>query len=126
MGETKKVTMLTVEDILGALDCEPKVIEMPEWQKDGKSGSVTVKPLDHETQLKLRREYLERKDEEGSNESFEVMMFIHGVIEPKFSVEHVEALQKKNAQAIGRVFQEIIGVVQDEEDEAEASKQFRS
>ena len=93
--------ILSVEDILTAPDIEEKVVEVPEW-----GGAVKIRSFTKQRQMQLRQQSM--KGEELDSEAMELLMFIEGVVEPEFSVSHIELLKGKSATAMDRVLQAIL------------------
>ncbi len=107
MGKKKK---LTVEDILSSVDVKEEEVEVPQWE-----GSVTIRPFTKEAQQRARKQA--RSDGEIDTDRLEMVLFIEGVVEPKFTEEHYEDLRQKSAVAIDLVLQRIMAAsgITDEE-----------
>jgi hypothetical protein len=96
----------TIEDILGADDLQEDFVDVPEW--GGPGTRVRVRGFNKQEQLDIR-------EEAGGAENFDVrkfelLVFIHGVIEPKFTVEQLELLKTKNAMVVDRVIERVMDI----------------
>lgn len=115
MAETTLV--LTVDQILKAADLEERTVEVPEWR-----GAVRIKSFSKATQQDLRKRATVKEKIDGDR--LEMLMFINGVIEPRFTEEHYDQLRQKSAGAIDRVLKEILelsGLTREAIDEAKRS-----
>jgi hypothetical protein len=111
--------ILSVEDILTAPDIQEQTVEVPEW-----GGAVRISSFTKQRQMQLRSQAM--TGDELDSERMELLMFIEGVIEPKFSVEHIELLKGKSASAMDRVLQAILALGGlTPEAQAEMEKDFR-
>jgi hypothetical protein len=108
---------LTVEDILSSVDVEEQEVEVPQWK-----GTVTIRPFTKEAQQRARKQAM--SDGEIDTDRLEMILFIEGVIEPKFTEDHYEALRQKNAAAIDLVLKEIMSASGITEDEAKKAGAF--
>lgn len=93
--------ILTLEQVLEAPDLEEREVEVPEW-----GGSVKIRSFSKAAQQDLRRKAMVKN--ELDTDRLEMLMFIHGVVEPQFTEEHYEALRQKSAGAIDRVLRAIL------------------
>ena len=93
--------ILTVEDILTAPDIQERVVEVPEW-----GGAVKIRSFTKQRQIQLRAQAL--VGGEVDSERMELLMFIEGVVEPRFGVEHIDLLKGKSASAMDRVLGAIL------------------
>ena len=117
MGKKKK---LTVEDILSSVDVKPEEVQVPQWE-----GSVTIQPFTKEAQQRARKQAM--SDGEIDTDRLEMILFIEGVVAPKFTEKHYEELLKKNAAAIDLVLKRIMEVSgMTEEEEKKAGVFFRN
>lgn len=96
-----EVTMLTREAILAAQDIVEETFEVAEW-----GGSLKIRGLSKARQAEMRR--AATVNDEVDEERLEVLMFIHGVVEPVFTTEDYEALRGKAAGAMDRVLKRIL------------------
>jgi hypothetical protein len=94
--------ILSVEDILTAPDIQERVVEVPEW-----GGAVKIKSFTKARQIQLRAQAIDPKGEVDS-ERMELLMFVEGVVEPKFGAEHIDLLKGKSASAMDRVLSAIL------------------
>lgn len=100
MTDTK---ILSVDEILAAPDLEEKTVPVPEW-----GGSVKVKGFTKAKQQELRKQAT--VGGELDEQRLEMLMFVHGVSEPQFSLDQVEQLRDKAAGPIDRILKEILEV----------------
>ncbi|NOZ27960.1 MAG: hypothetical protein GXP39_07910 [Chloroflexi bacterium] len=112
-----RVKILSVEQVLEAPDLEERVIEVPEW-----GGAVRIRSFSKATQQELRKKATVKGEIDGDR--LEMLMFIHGVVDPAFTEEHYELLRKKSAGAIDRVLRAILelsGLTREAVEEAKRS-----
>lgn len=121
MGEKKAVKKLTTEDILNSLDTQEREVFVKEW-----NGTVTIKPFTKDVQQKTRK--LAMREDKIDIDLLEMMIFIEGIVSPKFSEDQYEQLKTKSASAIDTVLKAITEAsgITSESDLAEAAKLFRS
>jgi hypothetical protein len=114
--------ILKSEDILKtASSLREKEIEVAEW-----GGSVKIKEFTKLVQQRIRKEAKGIEDEIDMDR-MELLMFIHGVIDPVFTEENYENLRQTSASAIDKVLKEITmlsGIT--EANIKEAEKKFRA
>lgn len=111
---------LTREQILESSDLTDDEVEVPEW-----GGTVKVRGFTKRQQ----RQFVKDATVDGKvdEDRYEVLTFIHGVTEPKFSAEDYEALLDKSATAMNRVLLAIARLSgADPTAVREAEKAFRS
>lgn len=111
---------LNMDDILKANKLKEKEVDVPEW-----GGSVKIREFTKSVQQQIRKEAKVASDDIDLDK-MELLMFIHGVIEPQFTEEHYERLRQSSASAIDKVLREITllsGL--SEENVKEAEKKFR-
>jgi hypothetical protein len=94
--------ILSVEDILTAPDIQERVVEVPEW-----GGAVKIRSFTKARQIQLRSQAVDSKGEVDS-ERMELLMFIEGVVEPKFEARHIDLLREKSATAMDKVLSAIL------------------
>ena len=99
VAEVANVRMLTVEDILAADDIAEAVIEVPEW-----GGSVRIRAFSKAVEQRLRTESGGATD--FDTDRFEMLLFIEGVVDPKFTVEQLDALKAQTAKLKTRLAHE--------------------
>ena len=108
MGKKKK---LTAEDILSSVDVKPEVVEVPQW-----GGTVTIQAFTKEAQQRARKQAM--SDGEMDTDRLELILFIEGVIEPKFTEADYEKLKGKSAAAIDLVLEKIMSASSIDPEEA--------
>ena len=94
--------VLTIEDILSAPDLPEREVYVPEW-----GGSVRIRGFSKAVQQELRRQAT-GPGGELDTDKMELLLFVHGVVEPQFTAEHYEALRQKSAAAIDAVLRAIV------------------
>jgi hypothetical protein len=95
--------ILSAEDILAADDLTEEIVEIPEW-----GGAVKVRAFSKAVQQEFREDA--RIDGEIDSNRLEMLMFLHGVVEPRFTADQYELLRRKNAGCIDRVLRVITRV----------------
>lgn len=114
---------LTVEDILESVDVKDEIVEVPQWtDADGQPGTVTIRPFTKAAQQRARKQA--QMDGEIDTDRLEMILFMEGVVDPKFSEEHYEALRGKNAAVIDSILKRIVEVSGMTEDEAKEAGAF--
>lgn len=111
------VRMLTVEDILSADDIREQVVFVPEW-----GGNVRVRAFSKAVEQQLRTE--SGGVENFDQDRFELLLFITGVVEPQFSIEHIELLKAKNTKpfdAVVKAIMDVAGLTKEAVDKAKAT-----
>ena len=102
----KELKILSVEDILAAPDIREQIVEVAEW-----GGSVRIRSFSKKRQQELRHQ-AEVPDRGGrrriDNDKLEMMLFIHGVVEPIFMENHYAQLREKSAGAMDRVLKAVM------------------
>lgn len=112
-----KGKMLTVAQILEAQDLEERVVDVPEW-----GGVVRVRGFTKAQQQQMRKQATVA--EEVDSDRLELLMFVHGVVDPKFSPDQAGLLQQKSAGLVDRVLTavlEVSGMTKDALKKAEKS-----
>jgi len=107
MSSDNHVHILTAEEIFAAKDIEERTVEVPQW-----GGAVIIRTLSQKQSAELRR-MAQRvnpvtKQSELDNETLEQLLFIEGVIEPKFSVTDYGRLSEKSMSAMTTVLKAIM------------------
>lgn len=108
----------TVADILAFDDSKDKVLEIAEW--GGKK--IKIKALTKADQFRARKQATVRGVLDETQ--LEGLMLIAGIVQPKFSPEHLDGLMKKQATVIDHILTEILtlsGVVEGDDEVAEES-----
>jgi hypothetical protein len=105
--------ILTADEIFAAKDIEERVISVPQWPKaDGSPGAVRIRTLSQKQSAELRRKAQRinpaTKQSELDNEALEQLLFIEGVIEPKFSMADYGRLGDKSMMAMTTVLKAIM------------------
>lgn len=95
--------LLSIDAILTCPDLEEKDVKVTEWK-----GAVRIRGFSKARQQQIRKDAM--VGTEINSDRFEMLMFIHGVIEPQFTEAHYEQLREKSASAIDRVLQEIMNI----------------
>ena len=109
--------ILSVEEILGAPDIEERIVEVPEW-----GGAVKIRTFTQGDYTKIAQQA--KVGEDVDNERLQILLFMHGVVEPKFTEAHYEGLRKKSARAMTRVLtpiMEMVGLTKEAQDAAKVA-----
>lgn len=93
--------MLTIDQILNAPDVQEHVMEVPEW-----GGSVKLRGFTKGQQQHFKRQATIKG--EINEDRLEMLMFINGVVEPKFSTDQIELLREKSFGVVERILAEIL------------------
>lgn len=105
--ESSPRRMLSADDIWAAKDIEEREIEVPQW-----GGYVRIKTLTQKQSGDLRRKAtrtnMVTKQTEIDNDLLEALLFIEGVIEPKFSMGDYGRLQDKSMAAMSSILKAIM------------------
>lgn len=118
MGRTN---LLTAEAILGAVDVEERVVEVPQW-----GGAVRIRGLTKAAQQAIRRKAT-GPDGQVDPLLVERWTFLTCVVEPQFTEEQAEALWQKSAAAVDTVLQAILDLSGLTEEAARAAQRtFRA
>jgi len=112
----QRAHILTIEEIEQADDILEASVFVPEW-----GGSVRVRQFSKDTEFKLRKAAM--IGGEIDRERLEMLVLIHGMIEPAATEEHIGMLQAKGQKAIDTVLAKITSlnaITQEEADKAMA------
>jgi hypothetical protein len=110
---------LSSAEILAASNLQEKEVEVSQWD-----GSVMIKEFSKGVQQQIRKEAT--MGDVVDVDKLELLMFIHGVIDPVFSEQDYYSLREKSAIAIDTVLKEIMAISGlNETAIKEAEKQFR-
>jgi len=109
----------SIDQILGAQDLREEVVNVPEW-----GCSVRVRSFTKADQQAMREQATIAG--EMDDQRLEVLMVIHGVIEPKFSLDQYEQLRNKSATALDRVLTAITSLSGIGKDAIEAAQKKSS
>lgn len=112
----------TVEGILAAPDIATETMPIPEW-----GCSIRVRGLTKIQQQAIRKEAARgQRNNEPDSDRIEMLMFLTGVVEPKFERGHYPQLMEKNSGVLDRVLQRIAKLSgADPEAIARAMQQFQ-
>jgi hypothetical protein len=99
----KATKRLSSEDILKGTGLIEKEITVEQW-----GGTVMVREFSKAKQQQLRKEA--SVGDEINSDKLELLMFIHGVIDPIFSEQDYAVLREKSAMAIDKVLKEIMAI----------------
>lgn len=93
---------LTYEDILAAEDITTEVVDVPEW-----GGTVLIRRFSKAVELQMRGE---AKDEQGKvdGEKLEMLMLVHGVVDPILTADMASSLMLKSASAVDRILTAVV------------------
>jgi hypothetical protein len=110
---------LSAVEILAVSNLQEKEIEIPQWD-----GNVMIREFSKAKQQQIRKEAT--MSDVIDVDKLELLMFIHGVIDPVFSEQDYYSLREKSAVAIDAVLKEIMAISGlNETAIKEAEKQFR-
>lgn len=105
----EKLKILTVEEVLTAQDIEEKIVPVPQW-----GGAVVIRGLTQKQSAGLRRQAQRQnpvtKQLEMDNEVLEQLLFIEGVVQPKFSITDYGKLQDKSMAAMTLVLKAVMEI----------------
>jgi hypothetical protein len=105
--DTQPTRILTADEIFAAKDIEERTVEVPQW-----GGAVRIRTLSQKQSAELRRKAQRinpaTKQSELDNEALEQLLFIEGVIEPKFSMADYGRLGDKSMMAMTTVLKAIM------------------
>lgn len=103
---SKSVTplrLLTLEDIVAIDDLPERDVYVEEW-----GGSVKVKAMPKGKVFDLRDQAM--PGGEMNDRLFEMLLVVHGVIEPQFTPEHVGMLQTKSNAALDTILKVVLEI----------------
>jgi hypothetical protein len=107
MEEKTEYRILTREEILDAPDIEERTVPVPAW-----GGAVRIRTLSQKQSRELRAKAMRTnqitKQTETDNDLLESLLFIEGVIEPKFTMADYGRLQDKSMAAMSAVLKAIM------------------
>jgi hypothetical protein len=105
--DNDNMKILTAEDIWAAKDIEERTVPVPQW-----GGAVRIRTLSQKQSAELRRKATrinpQTKQSELDNEALEELLFIEGVVEPKFSITDYGKLGDKSMAAMTTVLKAIM------------------
>ena len=106
---TSSLKILTADDIWAAKDIEERVVPVPQW-----GGAVRVRGLTQRQSAGLRKQAQRpnpvTKQLEMDNEVLEQLLFIEGVVEPKFTMADYGKLQEKSMAAVTTVLKAVMDI----------------
>lgn len=109
--------ILSAEEVLAAPDLEERELYVPEWK-----GSIVLKSLTKAAHAEMRRNAIVA--DEFDLDLYDIQIFVHGVIEPKFTEDQAKALLEKNAGVIERVNRLIVKMSGLTPDALKSAEQF--
>lgn len=132
--ELAQSDLLTADDILQADDTLVKVVDVPEWSKNGKAGKVRVKGMsgtERDAYVTTLRVLDPRtKQYVPNNTNATAKLVAHCIVDGKgellFTNAHVAALGRKNAAALMRVHAvaaKLSGLDDDDAEDAEKNSE---
>jgi len=98
----EKKSRLSASEIK-SVPLKEKEIHVPEW-----GGDVLIREFSKAKQQQLRKEAV--LGEEINSDRLELLMFIHGVIDPVFTEQDYLEIQGKSAKAVDTVLNEILAI----------------
>jgi len=105
--DTDNMKILTADEIWAAKDIEERTVPVPQW-----GGAVRIRTLSQKQSAELRRKAQRinpaTKQSELDNEALEQLLFIEGVVEPKFSITDYGRLSEKSMSAMTTVLRAIM------------------
>ncbi len=100
MGAKKTVEYLSADSILACDDLPEKDVTVPLW-----GGKVRIKAFSRDTVFQIYN--ASKMGGEVDEDRFSMLCLIHGIIEPKFTVEQLEKLKTKSIVALSLLVNEI-------------------
>jgi hypothetical protein len=105
--ENNELHILTADEIWAAKDIEERIVPVPQW-----NGAVRIRTLSQKQSADLRKKAQRinpiTKQSELDNETLEQLLFIQGVIEPKFDAADYGRLSEKSMAAMTTVLKAIM------------------
>jgi len=111
--------MLSVEEILAAETRPTVTVEMPEW-----NGAVTIRAFSKAQYIAMQKSAgFDGSGEGGDLAMFQKQMFLHGVEDPKFTQEQIDALfESQGGTTVDRILVAIADLNKLSEEDAKATK----
>jgi len=108
MSDALEASILTLDEIFAARDIEEVDVPVPQWPKaDGSPGKVRIKTFTKKQADKMRKDATRHnprtRQDEVDSDKLEALLFIEGVLEPKFDLAGYEKLREKSASAVALV-----------------------
>ncbi len=100
---TRNGHILSLDELLGKDDLPEEVVFVPEWD-----ASVRIKAMTKGKVFDLREQSMPSGPESMDERRFELLLLVHGVVEPELSPDHVGVLQQKNNAAIDTILKAIL------------------
>ena len=99
--------ILSADEIFAVNDIQEITVPVPQW-----GGAVVIRSLTQEQAGKLRKKatYKDRvtKQDLIDNDMLEAMLFTESIVQPKFSLDDYEKLQKKSMAVMAMLMREIM------------------
>lgn len=109
MERERKLRILTAEQVWAVSDIEEHEVAVPQW---GEDAGVVIRTLSQRQASDLRRRALRRNpingQQEIDNELLEALLFVEGVVEPKFTMADYGRLQDKSMAAISAILKAVM------------------
>jgi len=109
MESTRKLRILTAEQIWAASDIEEREVAVPQW---GDGAGVVIRTLSQKQASELRKRAMRRNplngQQEMDNDLLEALLFVEGVVEPKFTMADYGRLQDKSMAAISTILKAVM------------------
>ena len=103
------IRILSADEIYAANDIEERDVEVPQW---GQGVGVRIRTLTQRQSAGLRKQATRMnqvtRQQEIDNELLEALLFVEGVIEPKFTMADYGKLQDKSMAAMSLILKEIM------------------
>jgi hypothetical protein len=103
--ETDPPHILTADEIWKAQDIEERTVDVPEWGGSVRIRSFTKKQTDRMLRSATTRDRFGK--DTTDNQKLEALLFVEGVIEPKFDLDDYERVLDKSAVVIARIIKSI-------------------
>lgn len=98
-----KPRVLTFEEIIAAQDIGTVTLPVPEW-----GGAVVLRTFSKDTELRMRAAARDPHTGVVDSERLEMLMLVHGIVEPELTDEAADHLRTKNAGVIDRILSAIV------------------
>lgn len=102
--KSKELRILTYEDIVAAEDIQSRTLDIPEW-----GGAVRLRTFTKDVELAMRAQARGLNGDVDS-EKLEMLMLVHGIVEPVLTIDVIPHLRTKNAAVIDRILTEIVSM----------------
>ena len=116
IAEPAPLRIVSLDEALGADDLPERVVSVPQW---GRGAAVRIKALTKGQQRSIRHRATVRG--EVDQDKLELLLFVEGVVEPKFTPAHAQALLEKSWGAVDGVIKEVMtlsGMLAEQREEA--------